>query len=39
MCHREWRFDRPPTCDECHEEEDDGVAFPAKRPGPIAESR
>lgn len=32
-CHRDQRFDQPPACDECHEEED-GVAFPAKRPGP-----
>ena len=32
-CHEEGRFDRPPTCSECHDEEDDGIAFPAKRPG------
>jgi len=33
VCHVERRFDRPPTCDECHEE-DEGITFPAKRPGP-----
>jgi len=35
LCHIERRFDRPPTCDECHDEEDDGIAFPARRPGPV----
>ena len=34
LCHIERRFDRPPTCDECHDEEDDGITFPARRPGP-----
>ena len=34
LCHLERRFDRPPTCDECHDEEDDGITFPARRPGP-----
>ena len=33
MCHAERKFDRPPTCSECHDE-DDGITFPAKRPGP-----
>ena len=33
LCHRERRFDRPPTCDECHDAEDDGIAFPGARPG------
>ena len=33
-CHAENEYDRPPTCAECHDEEDDGIAFPAKRPGP-----
>jgi hypothetical protein len=33
VCHVERRFDRPPTCDDCHEEEE-GISFPAKRPGP-----
>jgi hypothetical protein len=32
-CHLERKFDRPPTCAECHEE-DEGIVFPAKRPGP-----
>ncbi|GAF92611.1 unnamed protein product, partial [marine sediment metagenome] len=35
LCHVERRFDRPPTCDNCHDEEDDGIAFPAKRPGEV----
>lgn len=33
VCHVERNFDRPPTCDDCHEEEE-GISFPAKRPGP-----
>jgi len=33
QCHIDRRFDRPPVCSECHDEEDDGIAFPAKRPG------
>ncbi|UCE58225.1 MAG: cytochrome c3 family protein [Phycisphaerales bacterium] len=33
VCHRERRFDRPPTCDECHDPEDDGIVFPDARPG------
>ena len=35
-CHTKRRYDRPPTCDECHDE-DEGIAFPAERPGPITE--
>ena len=31
-CHAERRFDRPPSCEECHEE-DEGISFPARRPG------
>jgi len=34
VCHAELRFDHPPACDECHDEEDDGIAFPGRRPGP-----
>lgn len=34
-CHAGRKFDRPPKCDECHEE-DEGIAFPAQRPGPLA---
>jgi hypothetical protein len=33
-CHADRKFDIPPRCDECHDE-DEGVAFPAKRPGPV----
>lgn len=33
-CHIDRRFDRPPSCDACHEE-DEGVSFPEKRPGPL----
>lgn len=32
-CHVDRKFDRPPSCTECHEE-DDGIVFPDKRPGP-----
>jgi hypothetical protein len=32
-CHAERRFDLPPTCSECHEPEE-GITFPARRPGP-----
>jgi hypothetical protein len=38
VCHLEGRFDRPPACSECHDQEDDGIAFPAKRPGPFVGS-
>jgi hypothetical protein len=31
VCHTERRFDRPPACTECHE--DDGIGFPHKSPG------
>lgn len=34
-CHIDRNFAVPPTCDECHDEEDDGIAFPGKRPGPV----
>jgi hypothetical protein len=37
VCHIDRKFDRPPTCDECHEE-DEGIAFPAKRPGPVIDA-
>ncbi|MBI4716992.1 MAG: cytochrome c3 family protein [Planctomycetes bacterium] len=37
-CHAERRFDRPPRCDGCHEE-DEGITFPAKRPGPRTPGR
>ena len=33
-CHKDSQFDRPPKCDECHEE-DEGFIFPGKRPGPV----
>lgn len=33
VCHVERKFDRPPRCDECHDEDDEGIAFPARRPG------
>ena len=33
-CHIDRKFDRPPTCTECHDDEDEGIAFPAQRPGP-----
>ncbi len=32
-CHVDRKFDSPPRCDECHDEEE-GIVFPAKRPGP-----
>lgn len=31
-CHLEGKFDRPPSCAECHEED---IQFPAKRPGDL----
>jgi|CXWL01.1.fsa_nt_gi hypothetical protein len=31
VCHADRRFDRPPACKDCHE--DDGIGFPHKRPG------
>ena len=37
LCHIERRFDRAPTCDECHDE-DEGFVFPKKRPGPVTQS-
>jgi hypothetical protein len=36
-CHAERKFDRPPTCDSCHSA-DEGINFPAKRPGPTSAS-
>lgn len=33
-CHEDRRFDQPPVCWECHDE-DSGIAFPGKRPGPF----
>lgn len=33
-CHVGRKFDRPPTCNECHNE-DEGIAFPEKRPGQL----
>ncbi len=33
-CHADRKFDLPPRCDECHEEED-GIKFPEQRPGPV----
>jgi hypothetical protein len=32
-CHPDRRFDRPPTCNACHDPADAGITFPAKRPG------
>jgi hypothetical protein len=31
-CHLEGRFDQPPSCSDCHEEEEE-ISFPAKLPG------
>jgi len=31
-CHVDRAFERPPRCDQCHESEE-GISFPAKRPG------
>jgi len=33
-CHSGRRFDSPPGCDQCHDV-DEGIAFPAKRPGRV----
>jgi hypothetical protein len=38
-CHTDNKFDRQPTCDDCHDAEDDGVAYPLRRPGPLAVPR
>lgn len=35
-CHADRNFTTAPSCDECHDE-DEGIAFPAKRPGPFME--
>jgi hypothetical protein len=32
-CHTDRQFDAPPECDKCHDEEE-GIVFPFKRPGP-----
>ncbi|RJO66317.1 MAG: hypothetical protein C4523_12855 [Myxococcales bacterium] len=34
-CHENRKFSSPPTCEECHEE-DEGITYPEKRPGPFA---
>jgi len=34
-CHSDRRFERPPVCRACHDQNDDGIAFPARRPGPM----
>ena len=34
-CHADRKFSQAPRCDECHDEEE-GIVFPGKRPGPIA---
>ncbi|MCK4341021.1 MAG: cytochrome c3 family protein [Phycisphaerae bacterium] len=36
-CHGDRKFDQPPSCDECHDE-DEGIAFPSQRPGPAPTS-
>lgn len=36
-CHLERRYDQPPACSSCHDE-DEGIAFPSKRPGPTVTS-
>ncbi len=36
QCHADRKFDQAPACDECHDPED-GVTFPARRPGPTVE--
>ena len=36
-CHTDRKFDQPPKCDECHDE-DEGFVFPNKRPGPPAKT-
>jgi len=38
VCHTDRKFDRSPACDGCHEA-DDGVTFPARRPGPMSGRR
>lgn len=37
FCHVDRKFNVPPTCTECHDA-DEGIAFPKKRPGPVAPS-
>ncbi len=36
-CHADRKFDKPPVCTECHDEEE-GFVFPQKRPGPATTS-
>ncbi|MGB2986993.1 MAG: cytochrome c3 family protein [Phycisphaerae bacterium] len=36
-CHADGRYAPPPSCEECHDE-DEGITFPARRPGPTATS-
>lgn len=36
-CHQGGKYDKPPTCDDCHDEEDE-VVFPAKRPGALVKN-
>jgi hypothetical protein len=41
-CHADGDYGEPPACDECHDEdedEDEGIAFPARRPGPVLGQR
>lgn len=38
VCHIGAQYDRPPRCDECHDD-DEGISFPEKRPGPRVELR
>ena len=33
-CHADRKFNLSPRCDECHDEEE-GISFPTKRPGPL----
>ena len=34
-CHADNNYTEPPSCDECHDVDDDGISFPEKRPGPL----
>lgn len=34
-CHRNRRYDQPPACGDCHDDEDNPIAFPARRPGEL----
>ena len=35
-CHVEREFEKAPTCDACHDE-DEGISFPERRPGPAVD--